>query len=277
MSFGVNVLNNRSKTHAMSDYGNINSFSAYESMYAADGSGNLNRMEADVYPGEDAFSNSLYSLKDPTYNFAEEMGWTAQAQFQYEDINSRSQTRYNNESHYMRSLYNLYTTAQSVTEWVEDPNFDWDAAFNDPNTDWFDPYLGMMQVTNTEVNHAVPDGDLLSTYNTSSQFYTFRAQTQYNREFGAHAIDVLAGFEYRQTHTTTDNDLKYGYDHQTQTNLNTATTRTTSRPTTCTTDATACSAHTAWTRPTCSAPTRSSADARSGRWVPVGMPTTRRS
>lgn len=245
LSFGVNVLNNRSKTHAMSEYGNINSFSAYESMYAADGSGNLNRMEADVYPGEEPFSNSVYGLKDPTYNFAEEMnynftkyrytnvrthvktlfhlpvkGWTAQAQFQYEDINSRSQTRYNKESHYMRSLYNLYTTAQSVTEWVEDPNFDWDAAFNDPNTDWFDPYLGMMQVTNTEVNHAVPDGDLLSTYNTSSQFYTFRAQTQYNREFGAHAIDVLAGFEYRQTHTTTDNDLKYGYDHQTQTNLN---------------------------------------------------------
>ena len=245
LSFGVNVLNNRSKTHSTSSYDGMNSFSAYESMYAADGSGSLNRMEADVYPGEEPFSNSVYGLKDPTYNFAEEMnynfnkyrytnvrthvktlfhlpvkGWTAQAQFQYEDINSRSQTRYNNESHYMRSLYNLYTTAQSVTEWVQDPNFDWDAAFNDPNTDWFDPYLGMMQVTNTQVNHAIPDGDLLSTYNTSSQFYTFRAQTQYNREFGAHAIDVLAGFEYRQTHTTTDSDLKYGYDHQTQTNLN---------------------------------------------------------
>lgn len=245
LSFGVNVLNNRTKTHSTSSYDGMNSFAAYESMYAADGSGSLSRMEADVYPGESVFSNADYGLKDPTYNFAEEMnynfnkyrytnvrthvktlfhlpvkGWTAQAQFQYEDINSRSQTRYNKESHYMRSLYNLYTTAQSVTEWVLDPDFDWDAAFSDPNTDWFDPYLGMMQVTNTQVNHAVPDGDLLSTYNTSSQFYTFRAQTQYNREFGAHAIDVLAGFEYRQTHTSTDNDLKYGYDHQTQTNLN---------------------------------------------------------
>ena len=261
MSFGVNVLNNRSKTHAMSDYGNINSFSAYESMYAADGSGNLNRMEADVYPGEDAFSNSLYSLKDPTYNFAEEMnynfnkyrytnvrthvktlfhlpvkGWTAQAQFQYEDINSRSQTRYNAESVRRHQLALADALQRRVALHAEPlqplhhgaerdgvggrPELRLGAAFNDPNTDWFDPYLGMMQVTNTEVNHAVPDGDLLSTYNTSSQFYTFRAQTQYNREFGAHAIDVLAGFEYRQTHTTTDNDLKYGYDHQTQTNLN---------------------------------------------------------
>ena len=243
LSFGVNVLNNRSTTHASTTYNQMNSFMAYESMYGDDGS--LSRMEADVYPGEPVFEDNTYGLKDPTYNFAEEMnynmqkyrysnirahvktlfhlpidGWTASAQFQYEDINSRSRTRYDKESHYMRSLYNLYTHTTQVTEWVDDPNFDWDAAFSDPNTDWFDPHLGQMEVTNTLVNHAVPDGDLLSTYHTSSQFYTFRAQTQYAHEFGKHAVDVLAGFEYRQTHTTTDNDLRYGYDHQTQTNLN---------------------------------------------------------
>lgn len=243
LSFGVNVLNNRSKTHASTSYNAMNSFMAYESMYNDDGS--LKRMEADIYPGEEVLGNSLYGLKDPTYNFAEEMnynftkyrytnvrtnvktlfhlpveGWTAQAQFQYEDITSRTQTRYDNASHFMRSLYDLYTTASQVSEWVADPNFDWDSALMDPNTDWSDPYLGMMQVINTQVNHAVPDGDLLSTGNVSSQFYTFRAQTQYTREFGLHAVDALAGFEYRQTHTTTDNDLRYGYNDQTQTNLN---------------------------------------------------------
>lgn len=239
MSFGVNVLNNRSKYHALGSYDNINSFMAYESMYNEDGT--LRRMEADVYPGEKAFDNAEYELKDPTYNYAEEMnynfskyrytnvrthvktlfrlpvkGWTAQAQFQYEDITSRTQTRYNNESHYMRSLYNLYTTAQYITEWVVDPDFDW----FDPNIDWTDPHLGMKEETRLDLNHAIPDGDLLQTNNTSSQFYTFRAQTQYNRTFGSHAVDVLAGFEYRQTHTTTDGDLKYGYDYQTQTNKN---------------------------------------------------------
>ena len=243
LSFGVNVLNNRSKTHASTSYNAMNSFMAYESMYNDDGS--LKRMEADIYPGEEVLGNSLYELKDPTYNFVEEMnynftkyrytnvrtnvktlfhfpvkGWTAQAQFQYEDITSRTQTRYDNASHFMRSLYDLYTTASQVSEWVADPNFDWDSALMDPNTDWSDPYLGMMQVINTQVNHAVPDGDLLSTGNVSSQFYTFRAQTQYTREFGLHAVDALAGFEYRQTHTTTDNDLRYGYNDQTQTNLN---------------------------------------------------------
>lgn len=239
MSFGVNVLNNRAKYHATGSYDNINSFMAYESMYNDDGT--PARMEADVYPGEAAFGVADYALKDPTYNFQEEMGynfnkyrytnvrthvktlfrlpvegWTAQAQFQYEDINSRSQTRYNKESHFMRSLYNLYTTAQTITEWVLDPDFDW----FDPNLDWTDPHLGMKEETRLEVNHAIPDGDLLQTQNTSSQFYTFRAQTQYNRTFGVHAVDVLAGFEYRQTHTSMDSDLKYGYDHQTQTNQN---------------------------------------------------------
>ena len=239
LSFGVNVLNNRSTTHAYTNYNQINSFMAYESMYNDDGS--LARMEADVYPGAPAFSESIYGLKDPTFNMVEEMnynmqkyrysnirthvktlfrlpveGWTASAQFQYEDINSRSQTHYNKDSWFMRSMYNLYTTASSETYWTFDPNFDW----FDPNIDWTDPYVGQMQVTETKVYHAVPDGDLLQTANTSSQFYTFRAQTQYAHEFGKHAVDVLAGFEYRQTHTKTDENLLYGFDKQTQTNQN---------------------------------------------------------
>lgn len=243
LSFGANVLNNRSKSHVSGMNDLINSFMAYESMYEPDGS--LARMEADVYPGEPAFENKDYGLKDHTYNFAEERnynmnkyrytnvrtyvhalfkilpGWTAQGQFQYEDIYSRSETRYNKESYYVRDLYNLYTTSKTITEWVDDPNFDWNAAFMDPNTDWFDPNLGKMQVSRLQVDHAIPDGDILATNSSQSQYYTFRAQTRYNREFlGLHNIDVLAGFEYRQTHTTTDSDLLYGYDHQTQTNLN---------------------------------------------------------
>lgn len=239
LTFGLNVLNRRSKTHASTTYNGINSFLAYESMYGDDGS--LSRMEADVYPGEAVFDNKLYGLKDPTYNLVEEMGynftdyrytnvrshvqalfrlpvkgWTVQGQFQYEDIYARSRTAYDADSHFMRSLYNLYTTAETVQEWVDDPNFDW----FDPDIDWFDPHLGQMQISKTQVNHAIPEGGLLSTNHVSSQYYTFRAQTHYNREFGPHSIDALAGFEYRQTHTATDSDLRYGYDHQTQTNLN---------------------------------------------------------
>ncbi len=46
-------------------------------------------------------------------------GWTAQAQFQYEDIVSISSTQYSKDSQFMRSLYNRYTTSSSVTEWVD--------------------------------------------------------------------------------------------------------------------------------------------------------------
>ncbi|MDE6395310.1 MAG: TonB-dependent receptor plug domain-containing protein, partial [Duncaniella sp.] len=67
LSFGVNVLNNRNKTHNFSDYyGSINSFLPYQSMY--DENGNPAGLEADVYLKEDAFNNPDYELKDHSYN-----------------------------------------------------------------------------------------------------------------------------------------------------------------------------------------------------------------
>lgn len=239
LNFGVNLLNNRLRSHAYNTYSDMNSFMAYESMYNPDGS--LARMEGAVYLGEEALGEEVYGLKDHSFNMVEEMdrnfndyrytnvrshvdalfklpveGWTVQTQFQYEDINARSRTLYEADSYMMRNLYNLYTTAETVQEWVVDPDFDW----WDPNIDWWDPHLGQMQVTNTKVFHAIPEGGLLSTSHTLNRFYTYRAQTHYAREFGRHAIDALAGLEYRQTHTTTDSDLRYGYSHDTQTNLN---------------------------------------------------------
>ena len=239
LNFGVNLLNNRSRSHAYNTYSDMNSFMAYESMYNPDGS--LARMEGNVWLGEEVLGEEIYGLKDHSFNMVEEMdrnltnyrytnvrshvdalfklpveGWTVQTQFQYEDINARSRTLYEADSYMMRNLYNLYTTAETVQEWVVDPDFDW----FDPNIDWWDPHLGQMQVTNTKVFHAIPEGGLLSTSHTLNRFYTFRAQTHYAHEFGRHAIDALAGLEYRQTHTTTDNDLRYGYSYDTQTNLN---------------------------------------------------------
>ena len=245
LSFGVNVLNNRRKDHNFADYyGSINSFLPYQSMY--DENGNRAGLEADVYLNEDAFSNQDYELKDNSYNLINEMernirkyrytntrtyihslfkllpGWTAQAQFQYEDITSRSQTYYESDSYYMRYLYNLYTTASSTMTWVDDPSKDWwgedldfDAWMADPD------HYGMMQVPVIETKHHIPDGAVQITNNSNSQFYTFRAQTRYaNTLFEKHDIDVLAGLEYRQTHTTSDNSLLYGYDNQTLTNNN---------------------------------------------------------
>ncbi len=243
LSFGVNVVNNRDKTHDLGSYGYINSFLPYQSMY--DDYGVPAGMEAGIYPGYAAFSNPAYELKNPLFNLVDEMGrnfnkyrytntrthihanfnllpgWKAAAQFQYEDIYSRSQTMHEAESFFMRDVFNRYTTSSSVMEWATDTSKDWwgadfdmDAWMNDPD------HYGMMQVERTQTTHNVPDGGSLETTTVESQFYTFRAQTSYNNTIDKHMIDAVAGFEYRQTHTTTDMNVLLGYDDATQSNLN---------------------------------------------------------
>lgn len=243
LAFGVNVINTRNKTHDLGSYGYINSFLPYQSMY--DESGLPVGMEAGIYPGMSAFSNPAYELKDPTFNLQDEMGrnfnkyrytntrtyihanfnllpgWKATAQFQYEDIFSRTQTMHEANSYFMRDIFNRYTTASTVMEWANDTSKDWwgfdfdmDAWMNDPE------HYGMTQVAKTQTFHNVPDGGSLQTTTTESQFYTFRGQTSYNNTIGKHMIDAVAGFEYRQTHTTYDMNVLLGYDDATQSNLN---------------------------------------------------------
>lgn len=240
ITFGLNIVNNRTKGHSLGTYGSMTSFLPYQSMYNEDGT--PARLEADIYPGEAILSDPFYGLKDVTYSPVEEVknrynenksrytnirshvmalfhlpvqGWTAQAQFQYEDIFSRSQTLYNKESQMMRSIFNRYTTANTVTEWVDDPYFDWDSWDGD-----FD-HFGKKEETRTEVVNNIPDGDALSVTTTQNKYYTFRAQTRYAREFlNLHNIDFVAGFEYRENHTEYDTGGYYGYDRQTTSNQN---------------------------------------------------------
>lgn len=244
LAFGVNVLNTRSKTHAYDSYTGINSFMPYETMYNADGT--RRGMEAGTYLGLAPFSDSTYELKDATFNLADEMnrnfskrrytntrtflhanfnilpGWTASGQFQYEDIFARTKTLYEADSYFMRNLYNLYTTASSVMEWVADPSKDWWGADFDFDAYLADPdHYGMMQQAKTQTVHHIPEGGCLQTYTQEAQYYTFRAQTGYRNTFaGKHFVDAVAGMEYRQTRVTSEDGLQYGYDPRTQTNLN---------------------------------------------------------
>ena len=241
LNFGVNIINDKSKTHAGGGYSGMNSFLPYQSMYNPDGT--LANMEAGVYPGESAFGTEEYELKDPTYNFVDDFGknwrkydykniranvnalfrlpiegWTMQGMFQYEDISSRNQTEYKADSYYMRDMFNRFTTSEEVTEWVDDP--DWFSKYMADPAGYDRSHAGLMQQTFIKTIHNIPEGGLLTTTNNRSEFYTFRAQTRFARQFGKHDIDAVAGFEYRQTHTKTDSNSLYGYDHQTQTNGN---------------------------------------------------------
>lgn len=244
ISLGLNVISNRSKTHA-DRFLSASSFLPYFSTYDIDG--NPAGMESVIYPGDEPFSDALNELKDPTFNLIDEMnynfnryrntnirsyihtlfkilpGWTAQAQFQYEDISGKKETVWDKNSYRMRTLYNLATTVETKhIGWENNPDFDWTNIF-DIMADMENPeigpeHIGQRKVYGKAATHHVPDGGVKETSSTQAAYYTFRGQTRYNRDFGPHSIDVLGGMEYRENHTSGDSYLVYGYNPETLNN-----------------------------------------------------------
>lgn len=207
LNFGTNVSNERGKTH-YGDYLGINSFMDYETMYGEDGS--LVPMSAGIFLSERALNDPSNGLKPAGFNLVEEWnrnftrtrntnirsfihanatilpGWTASAQFQYEDIYSKSNTYQEADSYAMRYLYNVYTSK-----------------------------------ANGVVTHNYPEGGLLRTKIGEAAHYTFRAQTSYDKTFAErHELNVVAGFEFREINAKTEQNILVGYDDLTQTNLN---------------------------------------------------------
>lgn len=203
LEFGANIISDRSKRHISSEWNDITSFAPYQSMYNADGT--LAEMEAGAYLQEPSLLNGLYGLKSEAYNLHDEVGrnfnngretnlrsfihakaqlldgWTVGGMFQYEDIYAKSDAYSEAASYDMRHLYNLYTS--------------------------------------TNGTHYLPDGGMLRTRTSEGSYYTFRAQTDYSREFAEkHEVEALAGFEFRQSEYKTNNTLLLGYDEQSQTN-----------------------------------------------------------
>ena len=201
LTVGLNILSQRNKNHLGDDYSGINSFLPYMSMYNADGS--AAKMEADVCLDNPVLSEN--SLKDQSYNILDEInrnfnnsrylnlrgyvhalvrllpGWTAQAQFQYEDISSKSESIYESDSYFVRNLQNLYTSEDGTCH--------------------------------------IPDGAIKMLGTSNGDYYTFRSQTRYeNTFFGKHEIEALAGFEFRETNYKGENSVLYGYDPQTLNN-----------------------------------------------------------
>ena len=224
IAFGANIINGRSKRHLGDDFSGINSFLPYQSMYDADG--NKAGMEADVWLGEETLKDESLELKDVSYNMLDEVNlnfattrstnirsfvhadfkllpeWTVSGQFQYEDIYSKRDSYYEAESYTQRYRYNLFTKE----ELAPTGDYDWDT---------WEPIYAMMPV------HYLPDGGRLDTYTAEQAYYTFRAQTNYAKTFGGrHSIDLMAGLEYRSSHTRSNSNVLIGYDDQTQTNNN---------------------------------------------------------
>jgi len=226
LSFGTNVISQRTKQHIGGELYSMNFYQPYLSMYNADGTEAA--MEGYIGLYEPALSNSEYGLKDAAYYPMQEMemnfsrtrntnirtyanatatilpGWTASAYFQYEDVYQKTNSLTEANSYDMRYLYDIYT--QLTTTMVEDYDYETDE---------------IITVPQETIVHNIPDGGMLKTVTSEGAYYTFRAQTAYQKTFAKlHDIDLLAGFEFRESHLKTAANVLMGYDEQTQTNRN---------------------------------------------------------
>lgn len=204
LTFGVNLISERSKVHAYSQYNDINYFAPYMSMYNVDGS--QAAMEAGTYLGEASLHDSSLGLKSETFNLLDEVNLnftntrrnnirtfvnanfkilpeiSISTKFQYEDIIYKGESYIEGNSYAMRHLYNLATSGGK---------------------------------------HYIPEGGMLRVNNDNGDFYTFRIQANYAKVFAEkHSLEAIAGMEYRQSHDRSTNNLLFGYDDQSQTNMN---------------------------------------------------------
>lgn len=212
ISFGVNLLSERGKNHVANTYwGGPQSFLPYYSLHNSDGS--LAVLPTEIPTDLPALSNTAYGLKPMGFNALTDYGnsilrerrtnirsyvnatlqilkgWTASAQFQFEDIDYNGDTYYSADSYKMREMYNLYTACDRSTG---------------------------------TVTHHIPEGGMLNTAASDGSYYTFRAQTNYENLFAEkHDINAAFGFEFRQQRTKSYSNVMLGYDDQTQTNANT--------------------------------------------------------
>lgn len=251
LSFSVNVNNNSTRHNAIYSFDNINSFRPYQSMYNADGT--RAHMEADVMLDNPVLSNPEFGLMDHSFNLLDEVGlntakqtstnirtyvhalfhlpvkgWNASVMYQHEDIQSQSETEYYSSSYHARDIYNRYTTGGVTKVWEKVPDVTIIDFLTNPGA--YPGYSYTYENGNYYVTrpvdsylptvHHMPEGGILNTSDRHSIYYTFRAQTDFNRSFGKHDISVLAGIEYRQNKSNSNSSSYFGYDHQSLTNNN---------------------------------------------------------
>lgn len=139
----------------------------------------------------DAHYNNTVNTKRSHMRFHGELlfkiidGLTLSAQGVYENDRNVSDWYATPESHPARVLHNAYAT--------------------------FDPATGTVSYPVMET------GGFKQTNNTNGEYWTARGQVNYNKTFGLHSVNVLAGLEFRETKGTGSNALLLNFDDQLQT------------------------------------------------------------
>lgn len=182
------------------------SYAAYERFYNEDGSvrklyGWYDGTNSPFYKIEDGLTDLATDPVAEHYNNVETTwrthmrfhgellfkpfdGFTLSTQLVYESDHIKDQTYANAESHPARVIKNAYATFDPVSKTVSFP--------------------------------VCENGGFLKTRNTDGQYWTARVQANYAKTFGKHAVNALAGLEFRETKTTGSNSLLLGYDDQLQ-------------------------------------------------------------
>ena len=210
---GINAIYNKDR-YMGTDYSSENSNPwyrpAYESFYNEDGSV---RTQYGWYDGSQYYTwqNGITPLGsnaiDEHYNnvvnshrnhmrFNGELvfrlfdGFSVNTMMVYETDHITTEHLYTSDSHPARVIKNAYATYDASTGQVSYP--------------------------------IMETGGLKQTRNTDGQYWTARAQANYVKTFGHHAVNAIAGLEFRETKYKGTNALMVGYDDQLQT-ANTAT------------------------------------------------------
>ncbi|MFD2890338.1 SusC/RagA family TonB-linked outer membrane protein [Chitinophaga cymbidii] len=118
--------------------------------------------------------------------------------------------------------YYLNLTAKVIPGLTLTPQFQYESdAINTSAYSEEDSYI-MRYLKSVYTTLLPTNGGKLATTHTRGDYWTARGQAQYQRRFGKHAVDVIAGTEFRQTRVRGTGGLLLGYDDQLQSHATTS-------------------------------------------------------
>ena len=166
--------------------------------------------------------DGAYSWNNPQYgnaysSYEKESGLRSMRYNPLEDIhNDLMQTRHQNMRYHANLLFTIIDGLTFNTQFVYETNNRSSREY--ASADSY-KYRQMRNAYTTQANgkysYLVPQtGGMLTTGNTDSDSWTWRGQTNYDKAFGRHAVNAVAGLEFRETKSRGINGLLLGYDEQ---------------------------------------------------------------
>lgn len=181
---------------------------AYESLYNTDGTRRLlyGQFDGNSYYdfwNKEGLVNTGSDVIDELYNNVQ--------------TSNRQHMRYHGELLFKiidglsASAQYVYETDHVGTEWYATPESHPARVMRNAFT---------VQNADGTIVHQIPEtGGIKRFVNTDGRYWTARGQVNYVKTFGKHAINALAGVEFRETKTWGNNSILLGYDEQLQTSL----------------------------------------------------------